>query len=152
MSSYVSHVWLNYLCGLIWVILVEDHCLQVYIVFQNTLIMCRTTFWTKFMLGVLARNAPKSWLTLDWPNDPLDLFSKIFYETDVRSLACKWHLKQSCSEFHKLQKLCWWLFMKKLGTHPNFAHKPKISAVSTLSRIWLSLESHSFEVGLLGAL
>jgi len=42
--------------------------------------------------------------------------------------------------------------MKKLGTHSNLAHKPEISAVSTLSRIWLSLGFGSFDIGFLGAL
>ena len=42
--------------------------------------------------------------------------------------------------------------MKKLGTHSNSAHKPKISAVFTLSRIWLSLGFGSFDIGFLGAL
>jgi len=42
--------------------------------------------------------------------------------------------------------------MKKLGTQPNLAHKTEISAVSTLSRIWLSLGFGSFDIGFLGAL
>jgi len=42
--------------------------------------------------------------------------------------------------------------MKKLGTPPKIAQKPKIRADFTLSRIWLSLEGDSFEVGLFGAL
>ena len=39
--------------------------------------------------------------------------------------------------------------MKKLGTYSNLAHKPEISVVSTLSRIWLSV---GFDRGFLGAL
>jgi len=42
--------------------------------------------------------------------------------------------------------------MKKLGTHSNLAHKPKISAVFTLSRIWRSVVFGSFDIGFLGAL
>ena len=41
--------------------------------------------------------------------------------------------------------------MKKLVTHPNLAHKPKIIAVSTLSRIWLSLGFGRFDIGFLEA-
>ena len=42
--------------------------------------------------------------------------------------------------------------MKMLGTHSKFAQKPEISAVSTLSRIWLSLEFSSFNIRYLGTL
>jgi len=42
--------------------------------------------------------------------------------------------------------------MKKHGTHSNFAHKPEISAVSTLSRIWLSVGFGRFDIGFFGAL
>jgi len=42
--------------------------------------------------------------------------------------------------------------MNNLGTHSNLAHKPEISAVSTLSRIWLSVGFDSFDIGFLGAL
>jgi len=75
----------------------------------------------------------------------------MFYETDVRDLACKWHLKQSCSKFYKLQKLCWWLFMKMLGTHSNLAHKAKIRADSTLSQIFPKSEATQFRGRALGS-
>jgi len=42
--------------------------------------------------------------------------------------------------------------MKMLGTHSKLAQKPKISVVSTFSRIWLSLEFGSFNIGYLGTL
>jgi len=42
--------------------------------------------------------------------------------------------------------------MKMLGTHSKFTQKPEISVVSTLSRIWLSLEFGSFNIGYLGTL
>jgi len=42
--------------------------------------------------------------------------------------------------------------MTKLGTHTNLAHNPEISAISTLSRIWLSLGFGRFDIGFLGAL
>jgi len=42
--------------------------------------------------------------------------------------------------------------MTKLGIHSNLAHKPEISAVSTLSRIWLSVGFSTFNIGFLGAL
>jgi len=42
--------------------------------------------------------------------------------------------------------------MKKLGTPSILAHKQEISAVSTLSRIWLSLGFGRFDIGFLGAL
>jgi len=41
-----------------------DQCIEVHIVFQNTLSMLRTSFGTMFMLEVSTKNAPKSWLTL----------------------------------------------------------------------------------------
>ena len=67
--------------------------------------------------------------------DPLNLFSKTFYEDSVKDLAWRCTLSQSCSKFYKLQKLFWGHHMKRCGTCSKVAHKAEITAVLTLSHL-----------------
>jgi len=61
--------------------------------------------------------------------DLLDLFSKTFYELNVRDLAYMCTLKQRCSKFYRLQNLFLGHLMKICGACSKVAHKAEFSAV-----------------------